>query len=304
MTDNLQSERATLRGDGLTAGEGVDFALRHKYKLIGLPLLGAIIGVLIAFTVPKQWQARTILQVGQLFYSTQNDQPQLAVIEPTARAVERVRLEQFQDAVLKRLNLPVTANTNRDTDLLRATASARLIRNAELLEISVRGTSPEMAQRIIQAYQDELVLEHSRLAEPSLQRIAAETAQVARDVDEAEKRRKSLRSLADERAKEGVRGQFSESVLLNQLIDRNDSELRDLKRRASYLREQASPERTFNTRPMGGIEVSKRAVWPRKLNFLIIGGAMGFAIGLVWSLLRERKRARAPRQQGPCHPAI
>ncbi|NYH98075.1 Wzz/FepE/Etk N-terminal domain-containing protein [Cupriavidus plantarum] len=295
MTENLQREpRATLRGDGLTAGEGIDFIVRHKYLLLGLPVLGAIIAVLVALALPKQWQASTILQVGQLFYSTQSDQPQLALIEPTPRAVERVKLEQFQDAVLQRLNLPTAPNVNRDTDLLRASVNARLIRNAELLQISVRGNSPEMARRMIQAYQDQLVLEHLKLAEPSLQRIAAETAQVARDVTEAESRQKQLNALAIERAKVGVRGQFSESVLLNQLIDRNDKELRDLKRRASYLREQSSPERTFNTRAMGGIEVSKRPVWPRKINFLIIGGALGFAVGLVWSLLRER-RARAAR---------
>lgn len=290
MTDNLQPERAaTLRGEGLTAGEGIDFILRHKYRLLGLPLLGAVIAVLVTFALPKQWQATTIMQVGQLFYSTQNDQPQLAVIEPTARAVERVRLEQFQDAVLKRLNLPTAPNVNQDSDLLRASINARLIRNAELLEISVRGTSPEMAQRVIQAYQEQLMLEHLKLAEPSLQRIAAENSQVARDVADAESRQKQLNALAMERAKEGARGQFSESVLLNQLIDRNDKELRDLKRRASYLREQSSPERTFNTRPMGGIDVTKRPVWPRKLNFLIIGGAIGFALGLGWSLLRERR---------------
>lgn len=290
MTDNLQPERAaTLLGEGLTAGEGIDFILRHKYRLLGLPLLGAIIAVLVTFALPKQWQATTIMQVGQLFYSTQNDQPQLAVIEPTARAVERVRLEQFQDAVLKRLNLPTVPNVNQDSDLLRASINARLIRNAELIEISVRGTSPEMAQRVIHAYQEQLMLEHLKLAEPSLQRIAAENSQVARDVADAESRQKQLNALALERAKEGARGQFSESVLLNQLIDRNDKELRDLKRRASYLREQSSPERTFNTRPMGGIDVTKRPVWPRKLNFLIIGGAIGFALGLGWSLLRERR---------------
>lgn len=296
MTDNLQPARpATLRGDGLTAGEGIDFILRHKYRLLGLPVLGAIIAVLVAMALPKQWQASTIMQVGQLFYSTENDQPQLAVIESTARAVERVRLEQFQDAVLQRLNLPTAPNVNRDTDLLRASINARLIRNAELLGISVRGTSPEMAQRVIQAYQDQLILEHLKLAEPSLKRIAAENAQVARDVTAAENRQKQLSTLAQERLKEGLRGQFSESVLLNQLIDRNDKELRDLKRRASYLLEQSSPERTFNTRPMGGIEVTKRPVWPRKINFLIIGGALGLALGLVWSLLRERRLRAAAR---------
>lgn len=294
MNSDFGAEAASFRGDGLTAGEGVEFLLRHRYKLLLSPLIAAVVATSVAFSLPKQWQARTTIQVGQLFYSTSNDQQQIAQIEAPARAVERVRLENFQDAVLRRLKLPIDPNSNRETELIRNTAGVRLIRNAELVEISVRGYSPDQARQAVEAYQAELIDEHAKLAQPSFKRISEDRAHVVVEIQGAEMRQQSLRQLSDNRAKEGVRGQFSEAVLLNQLIDRNEFELRELKRRASYLEEQASSERTFNTRPLGDIEISRRAVWPRKTNFLAIGAVIGLFIGLAWALLAERKlRARS-----------
>lgn len=296
MSNNFNGDAAGIRGEGLTAGEGVEFLIRNRYRLLLSPLIAAAVAVGVAYSLPKQWQARTVLQVGQLFYTTSNEQQQIAQIEAPARVVERVRLENFQDAVLGRLKLPTEPNENAETELIRNSISARLIRNAELVEISVRGFSPEQAKKAVEGYQQELIEVHAKLAQPSLKRIAEDRAQVSKALQVAEARKQSLAQVADSRTKDGAKGQFSEAVLLNQLIDQNVGELRDLQRRSAYLEEQASPERTFNTRPIGDIEVSRRAVWPRKVNFLVVGGALGLAFGLIWSLLTERK-IRARRQQ-------
>lgn len=292
MNNDYKLEPAGIRGEGLTAGEGAEFLLRHKYRLLLPSVILAAIAVGVAFMLPKQWEAQGILQVGQVFYATSTDQQQVTQIESPARAVERMKLEQFQDAVLRRLKLPAEVGVNRETDLLRGTANARVIRTAELVGISVRGTTPERAKQAVEAYEAELISQHAKLSQPSFQRIADERANVVRELKQAEAQRDSLAQLADNRAKQDAKGQFSEAVLLNQMIQKNETELRDLKRRAAYLEEQASTERTFNTRPLGEIDVGRRAVWPRKANFLIVGAAIGLAAGFVWSLLVERRLRR------------
>lgn len=280
-------------GNVLTFGDILEFVLRHRYKLILMFVLGAAFALALAFMVPRQWEGKTVLQVGQVYYYSTTDQPQSAPVELPARTVERVKLIQFQDAILRRLGLPTELGVSREADLIRSSAAARLIRNADLIEITVRGLSPADAKRYVEAYQAELVAAHQTLAQPSFDRITGEVAQTERNLSVAEKRRQDLQKLVDEQLRVGASGKFSESVLLSDLVGKNDEELRRLRQQAALLREQASPQRTFNTRPIGELDVSKRAVWPKKTNFVAAGGIGGLLLGLVWALWQERRRRKA-----------
>jgi hypothetical protein len=289
MTNNPKAADITMNGENvLTLSDFLEFVLRHKYRLM-LPLVaGPVIAFVFALTVPKQWEGKTVLQVGQVY--TASDQQQTTPIESPVRTIERVRLTQFQDTILRRLGLPTDPAVNEEADLIRSSAAARLIRSADLVEISVRGFSPADAKRYVEAYQAELIAVHQKLAQPSFDRIAAEIAQTGANLSAAQERRQRLQKLAEEQLKNGVAGKFSESVLLSDLVSKNDDELRRLERQKMTLQEQASPQRTFNTRPIGDLDISKRPVWPKKSTFVIVGGAAGLLLGLAWAFWRERRR--------------
>ncbi|SOZ13900.1 conserved hypothetical protein [Cupriavidus taiwanensis] len=277
----------------LTFGDIFQFVGRHKYKFVLTMAAGAGIALIAALSLPRQWEASTVLQIGQVYYNNGKEQPQAMPIELPSRALERMKLGQFQDAVLRRLSLPIDLGASDESELIRRSATPRLIRNAELVEISVRGFSPADAKRYVEAYQNELIGAHQKLAQPSMERIAAETTQTQWSLAKAEKRQQDLQQLADERLKMGASDKFSESVLLSDLIGKNDEELRSLRQRRVILSEESNPQRTFNTRPLSDIDVGKRPVWPKKSSFMAAGGAIGLVIGLAWALWQERRRRQA-----------
>ncbi|PDT74091.1 hypothetical protein [Bradyrhizobium sp. C9] len=290
MSSDLKTTSDSILSDGLTLEGGIEFLRRYKYRL-AIPLLaGAALAVSIAFFLPKQWEAHAVLQMGQVFSKLGNGQSQIALVESGAIAVERIRQEQFQDAVLRRLNLPVEPNVNRETDLVRASANPRVVRNTEFVDVAVRGTSPEQARKAAEAYQLELIKEHAEMAQPSLARIAENKAQFSQEIQNAELRRQSLQKLVIERDKSPLQDQFSEMVVLNQLIQQNDVDLRSYRQTLLSLEEEGSPERTFNTRPLFDVVVGRRPVSPGKTNFLIVGATIGFVLGLFGAYLAERKR--------------
>ncbi|MFC4518876.1 Wzz/FepE/Etk N-terminal domain-containing protein [Cupriavidus pinatubonensis] len=265
--------------------DGLNFLRRHFGKIICAGVVGAGIGLGLTFVIPKQWEATAILQVGQI--ASENATP--TQIETTARAVERLKLEQFEDRVIVALGLPLEAGESRSADLIRNSSKILLLRNADLIQISTRGNSPDEAKRFAQAYCEELINAHAALAKPSLDKLKADLADVQSSLATEESRRTQLSTLLNASNRAGVVGKFSENVLLNDIVSDNDKQLRQLRLHKNSVEEKLSPERTFNTRILGVVDVTRRAVYPKKVIFAIAGLMVGLFLALVIGLWRDRQ---------------
>jgi hypothetical protein len=269
----------------ITFEDGVNFLRRHSIRLIGAGVAGALIGFGLTFVIPKQWEATSVLQVGQIA----SDTGAPTQIETTSRAVERLKLDQFQDNILMRLSLPLGVGESRQTDLFRNSSKIVLLRNADLIQISTQGYSPEEARRFTQAYGEELINVHAVLARPSLDKIKADLTDVRDSLVTEEQRRKELSSLVNMRSKDGgAAGKFSENVLLNDLVSNNDKQLRQLRLQKNAIEERLNPERTFNTRLLGTVDVTRRSIYPKKGVFTIAGLAMGLFVAFILGLWLDR----------------
>ena len=292
-TDDFQS--------GLSFDQIATFARRHVVSIVGATVVGVVVGIGGALVLPKEWQARTVLQVGQVARSGMAafvDSGVSVPIELPARTVERLKLPQFEDEVLRKLGLPLSRFESDKTALFRDYVTIGLVRNADLISVSARGYSEDEARRFVEAYQAHLIEVHRDLLQPSVDRASAELAQAKAALELLRQRRVELEAVAAKRPAH-VEARFSENVLLGNLLQTNDDEIRKLQTRIQVLQEDLSSSRTFNTRPlMTSVEVSDRPVFPRKSVFAGLGALIGLAVGLGLGVLgdwRKRKGAAMAR---------
>ncbi|MEO1355607.1 MAG: hypothetical protein AAFW48_07470 [Pseudomonadota bacterium] len=134
------------------------FFRRNALKLAACAAIGAGAALASTWAMPPLWQAKATVQNGQLYLVTSSG-PTIVNIEPPARTVDRIKVASFQDNVLKQLSLPVDEGVSAETDLIRRSLEVRLLRNSDLIELSVRGYSPANASRILQQYVRSLIEE-------------------------------------------------------------------------------------------------------------------------------------------------
>lgn len=246
-------------------------------------VVGALLGFGLTFVIPAQWEAVSVLEVGQV--DTGGTAP--VQIESTARAAERMRLAQFQDAVFQ----AVGYSQNEDSDkaaatVLRGAVKVVLLRNADLIQLTARGFTSKQAADVASAYEKELANYHAKIAEPTIRKLRAELQDVEQNIAIEEGRRKSIRQMMEGQEKGAMTRKFSENVLLTQMGAENATLLRTLELRRISLREQLNPARTFNTRSVGAIDVSAGPIYPKRLFFIVGGVVLSLAIACAIVLLR------------------
>ncbi len=281
-------------GDAAIAmlANGTQFAQRHAKKLVAAGIAGAALAVGLALVLPKQWEASVVIQVGQITNEAMPGAPLPAPtpVETVGRAVERLQLPQFEDLVLQKLSLPLGLNENASTDLIRRSLKAVQLKNADLIEVTVRGFSQADAQRYTQAFSDALIGAHAVIAKPSLDKINANMAEVRQQIASEEARKGELSTLMRVRDQSKADAKFSESVLLANMVAENDKQLQGLRQREINIREQLNPERTFNTRLFGPVHVSRRHVFPSGLLFAVAGLVLGLLVAVGWGLIGDFRR--------------
>lgn len=257
-----------------------DYLRAYGGKIALFSLLGGLFGFGITYIVPHEWEAKSILQVGQI-YSARDGGANASAIELPARTVERMISVAFEDEVLRSLNLSVKSGISADADLLRSSTSVRLIRNADLIELATKARSPEKAKLTIDAYEKIIFKAHRKLLQPSLDRLTADLRVVEQSIGKLESEEAMLSAAAQGAAKQNSSAQFAENVLLNQLRTNNDTQLIDYRRRRVALMEQLSPERTYNTFAVAPVTVSQQPVFPKRSIFTLLGIIAGLVVMLM-----------------------
>ena len=272
----------------VTAGQVLAFLYRHIKKLALTGIVGGAVAIGVALMLPKQWEASAALQIGQI--ASEAPQSPAIPIEAAGRAMERLQLPQFKDVVLQKLGLPLGAGENADTDLIRSSLKVTQLKNADLIQLTVRGFSQADAQLYAKAFLDELVGAHASLAKPSIDKINANMAEVTRSIAAEEARKTHLAELARVRDQAKHTETFPAAVLLANTTAENDKQLQALRQREISIREQLNPERTFNTRLFGPMLVSPRHVFPNRLIFAAIGLVLGLLVAVGWGLFSDCRK--------------
>lgn len=277
----------------LTIDHVLGFVRRHGWRLVLAGLLGGVLGGALSFGVAKQWQAQATLQVGRVF-----SQGSPLLVERPAETVARLQLEAFRDRVLQALSLPLASEDSAETAMLRNSLRAGVLRTTDLVTVGVRAPSAEQAEKWLAAVNDILAEDHGQLLRPSVQRLENELKDIEADYPVALARRDALyeRALAGT----GTPGEWSamESVMRETLINQLEQSVRTLQLRRATVAEQLSPDLTFNTRPMDGVDVSRRPVFPSRPLFAVVGAVLAGLLVFVVCVVCDYRRARAARPGG------
>lgn len=261
----------------------LEFLKRAKYWLLIGALLGAVAGYSVTFLVKPQWEGTVLLQIGQIGGEEGTGG---SALEPPGRAVDRMRSRQFLEAVVQRLGIPnPVTQPSPDADLFLKSATVNQMRNSDLLQVSVRAYGQEQADKFAKGFEDELTHVHAALAKPSIARLKSELAEIDASLKAETERKANFQKMAQEQFRGDVSKQFSERLLLSQLLTQSETTVQVLERRKRALVERLDPARTFETRALGAPDVSRFPVFPRKSAFAAVGLLLGLVVSLVLSLV-------------------
>ncbi|HVL56931.1 MAG TPA: Wzz/FepE/Etk N-terminal domain-containing protein, partial [Burkholderiaceae bacterium] len=262
-----------------------------KWQLIALALLGALIGAALAWLLPPRWEAIALIRIGEIGrIQAESQTPEL--VESAARAAERVRDPAFRRRVIEQLADDPT-HAAGDLQLIRGSLLVNALRNADLIEVRVSGTTPEASRHSALAIVEELARAHASILQPSLQRMQAQLRNAQAELNLAVEQRARLLEVSTLRDELGAGERFSENVLLGSLISARDAEIRTLQERVLRLQEAMSPERTFPSRLLSDVFVPERPSFPRRLLFVLGGAALFAFAGLAWRALAAGRGTRS-----------
>jgi uncharacterized protein involved in exopolysaccharide biosynthesis len=243
---------------------------RHRRLILVLGLAGAIAGFLRARLLEPPFLASATLQIGQVGLGGQGGPMAGQLVEPVARAAERLRSRSFQNAVLAKAGLPLTGS--RPADLYRASFVARPLNNTDLIQVALLAIREEEGKRLLAATLEQLSAAHEQIARPTIQHLREDIAATEKDIES------TRRELTENKAAAGARvasaGQFSERVFLGSLINANQIRLADLEMRKGVYEEQLSPQRTYPTSFLQPPSIDARSVAVQQALLGLVGGLM------------------------------
>ena len=263
--------------------------VEQRKWLFGIPILCvflATVGIVIA--TPK-WEATAVIQIGQVGQSGVGQGSQL--IEPSVRAIERMKMKSFENDVLISLKIPVE-DENPLASLFRRSLSLKALGTTDLIQVKVRGDSPDQAASWAQAVVDRLKNVHERLAQPTIDRLRKQQAELKKQMKMIEEERANLLKIVSKSSETSGDSRFSENLLLSNLLLQKNAELRDFEMRRLAAEEQLTSVRTYPTSLIDVVYVPEKPVSPKKLLMLVLAAILGLFLGVVVALSRHHWRSR------------
>ncbi|WP_205905272.1 hypothetical protein [Collimonas pratensis] len=256
---------------------------RHWKKFAIFGFIGAAMGMGIALTIPQQWSATLLFQVGQVGSNSN-------LLATPDNVIQHVKFPGFVDQVLQSQKLPTGVSVSGRSDVIKKTLTASFEKGSSLIKMSVRGNTPEQAEENLAAAFQLLQSEHALLLTPSVTKykknLEDATASLARAQDE---KKKILESVNKAGISDNTQRKFYDSIVLTSMLTLNDSEMRILRDQINSLDEVLSPYRTFNTKMVTSVYVPVDAVSTGKGIALVSGVLLGWLIAAILALLTDNE---------------
>ena len=263
--------------DELSLLDLIAFVQKNIRVLLSGALIGGVLGLVITFVLPEQWEASALVRVGQFGSAEGVGRP----IEPLLLTLDRIKGKSFQDDVLKSLGIggEEAIKFTSYYDSLKVK-----LEKSESISIALRGTSPNEVKRNMNAVVHQLKNIHIRMAKPTLDRWHQELASIDAELEKASIEAERLTKLMNRQPEVFSEKSFPQAVLLNNILITREGGLRSMRDRKRILEEQLSPERTFDTDILGQVAISAKPVFPKKSLFTIAGCIVGLFLAVLLSI--------------------
>ena len=254
---------------------------RWLFGIATLCVFLATVGILIS--KPK-WEATAVIQIGQVGQSGVGQGSQL--IEPSVRAIERMKMKSFENDVLISLKIPVE-DENPLASLFRSTLSLKALGTTDLIQVKVRGDSPDQTASWAQAVVDRLKNVHERLAQPTIDRLRKQQAELKKQMKSIEEERANLLKIVSKSSETSGDSRFSANLLLSNLLLQKNAELRDFEMRRLAADELLTSIRTYPTSLIDRIYVPEKPASPKKLLIVMLSAVLGLILGIIVAFMRN-----------------
>ncbi|MFA7399569.1 MAG: Wzz/FepE/Etk N-terminal domain-containing protein [Sideroxydans sp.] len=269
------SHYQNLRDNEITLHEIWGVTTRHRFLVISFPVIAIVIALIVTSVLKPQWEAVALIRIGQIGSKQQ-------LIEPTARAIERIKLEDFKISVLSKLGLP-TNRENAESELYLDKLKIEVAAASDLIRITTRGHSPEQAKQFAEATLSTIAEQHAELAEPSIKRLTEHIRQLRKELaletSQQEIAKRALAKNLDSQDK------FMANVVLANAIYQRDEGIRSLKSELQNSEEQLDPLKTYPTSFLQGVYVTDKPVMPAIKWIIPLAGIFGLLAGLFIAFL-------------------
>ncbi|MCX7184828.1 MAG: hypothetical protein NTW90_06295 [Nitrosospira sp.] len=277
------SENKTSLADKLQSNGEVSlydlmkFIRDYRAILLGGALVGGALGLAVAFALPAQWEASALIRIGHLGKSH--------LVEPPPMVVDRITQRSLKDDALKRMGVSPD-ELDPKINLLLNSLKVK-IKESGLIDVHVRGTTPDDAIRFVDALIAELADIHTKMAEPTLLHWHSKIEEIDMESEPLNKEIERLNGFLAKATGEFSAANFSQVALMNSVLLTHKGEMHRFLERKRVLQEQISPEHTFPTSSLGRAEVSTQPVFPKKPLFAASGLVIGLLIGILLALWRS-----------------
>lgn len=263
------------------------FLRKHFVFIAAAAGIGIGAGLLVSYTQPREWEAKSIVEIGQV------DDGGLRLVDPLSQAALRVSTESFRDEMLRSLGLPLDGAKSERTTLIRHSLQATGIPSTNLLAMTVRGFSPESAKATLEVAQGQLIAVHRKTVDAVQGRLQDQLKMLDADIarmQAAEQDR--LRTFARVSSGKDV-GNGAVQALLGNMVDSTDrAQLQATQQRRAAVISQLGADHTYNTRVVGHTTVSRQPVGPKRSLFVGIGALLGTLAGLLFAGKRHIRATR------------
>ena len=299
------------------------FDLLDKLKdgwhwILGGLFIGVFGAAMVIFITPNQYEAIAIVQVGQVGQVAQVGQVgQVAQagqagpvgqarqvgqvssmpVEPPGQAVERMKSLAFQSRVAQEIEDSSWAEVLRNGGNTNAIAVSSPKGALSLIDLTVKGGSPEAAKRIASAVIEELAKRHAEIAKPAVDRLALERSLARERLKGAESDLVALSKLVVSTPVKDDR--FTQLSLMTNLRMQKEAEIFYQRQMLSALEGALIPPNTQPAQAIEAVFVREKPVSPKKGLLLALGSVGGLLMGVMWVFFRGAwRQARNGRPNG------
>jgi uncharacterized protein involved in exopolysaccharide biosynthesis len=262
--------------------------ISQKNWVFGIPVVCTLLAIIVLLTLKPKWEATAVIQIGQVGQSGVGQGSQL--IEPPARAIERMKMKSFEDDVLAKLKLPME-DGSAIAKLFRDTLSLKALGTTDLIQVKIQANSRNQAQEWALAVVDKLKEVHERLAQPTIDRLRKQQAELKKQMQIIEEERTNLLRIVSKSSEASGDSRFSANLLLSNLLLQKNAELRDFEMRRLAADEQLTSVRTYPTSLIDRAYVPEKPASPKKLLTIFFGTLVGLISGVIVAFVRNYLRS-------------
>lgn len=133
---------------------------QRKRFIFGGTLGCVILAVIIAFLCPKTYRSSLILEIGEIYLSSQRWKQEMQYIEEPAAVAEVIESEGILDMVRKKLGLKV--RLQRMKNCIAVTTFEEGNRFLPVLEVAYQGDSPREAVTVLESLAEVIINRHNK----------------------------------------------------------------------------------------------------------------------------------------------